>query len=80
MQRSQTFFLFTKEENIVRESAAKSIKVIIQNCEDETFFQQYASMVSRLSTLEWYSARISACGLIALSLEKIPAKSQVRIN
>lgn len=67
------------EERSVRDNAIESVKNIISLSTVETFNNQYAAMISRLATKEWFTARISACTLIAASLELLPPDNQVSL-
>lgn len=57
--------LLTVEETTVRGAASASAEKIADSLPDETFQNQYAAMLSRLATKEWFTARISSAGLIA---------------
>ena len=47
--------------------------------EENQFRQQYAEMILRLATKEWFTARMSSCGLIASSLTRISREAQVSL-
>lgn len=57
--------LLTVEESTVREAAAASAQAIALKLSDESLEVDYFGMLARLSTKEWFTARISAAGLIA---------------
>ena len=67
------------EESIVRDNAIQSVKTITELPQTDGFEEEYAAMISRLATKEWFTARISACALIASSIERLSPDSQVRI-
>jgi serine/threonine-protein phosphatase 2A regulatory subunit A len=68
-------FLFA-EENTVRDAASASAQAISEILPQETFQNQYASMLSRLATKEWFTARISSASLIASAYLKLTAEQQ----
>ncbi|KAL7578172.1 hypothetical protein ACA910_012608 [Epithemia clementina (nom. ined.)] len=59
--------LLTVEENSVREAASQSAQSISEQLPPETFLTNYADMLGRLAQKEWFTARISAAGLIAVA-------------
>lgn len=59
--------LLTIEESSVRDAASQSALTISSQIPDESFQNEYADMLSRLANKEWFTARISAAGLIASS-------------
>jgi len=65
--------LLTVEENTVREAAAESAQKVADILPQEAFQGAYAEMIARLATKEWFTARISAAGLIAFSYERFTA-------
>jgi len=64
-------YLLSVEESTVREKAAESTKMVSEVLPDDTFQDQYAEMISRLAVKEWFTARMSACNLIALSFARL---------
>jgi serine/threonine-protein phosphatase 2A regulatory subunit A len=63
--------LLTVEETSVREAASNSAQEIASHLPDETFRQDYAAMLARLAVKEWFTARISAVGLIAAAYTRL---------
>lgn len=57
--------LLMVEEGTVRDRAAESAKKVADVLSGDKFCEVFASMVSRLASKEWFTARMSACGLIA---------------
>ena len=57
--------LLTVEETSVREAAAQSATQVAEALSDEQFQGAYADMLGRLAGKEWFTARLSAAGLIA---------------
>lgn len=73
--------LLTVEESIVRDNAIKSVTDIAQLTNDDRFEEQYEAMISRLATKEWFTARISACPLLASSIERLsPDNQEAQVN
>lgn len=70
------FFVISPEETTVRETAAESTLAISETLPQETFQNQYAEMLSRLATKEWFTARISSAGLIASAFMKLTKSQQ----
>lgn len=68
--------LLTVEESTVRDKAIESTMAVADMMEQNQFRQQYAEMISRLATKEWFTARMSSCGLIASSLLRTSRETQ----
>jgi serine/threonine-protein phosphatase 2A regulatory subunit A len=71
--------LLTIEETTVREAASVSAQTILDQLSDDVHTEQldeYASMVARLATKEWFTARISAAGLIAAAYPRLRTADQ----
>jgi len=71
---------FWNEENKEREEAVKSTASVAQALPDKVFQDQYVEMVSRLATKEWFTARMSACCLIANSFRRLTPERQVCLS
>jgi serine/threonine-protein phosphatase 2A regulatory subunit A len=69
--------LLTVEETSVRDAASNSAQTIASQLPDVTFRQEYASMLSRLAVKEWFTARISACALIAAAYTRLTDATQL---
>eukprot|EP00529_Nitzschia_sp_RCC80_P015281 CAMPEP_0113491478 /NCGR_PEP_ID=MMETSP0014_2-20120614/27576_1 /TAXON_ID=2857 /ORGANISM="Nitzschia sp." /LENGTH=704 /DNA_ID=CAMNT_0000385269 /DNA_START=209 /DNA_END=2323 /DNA_ORIENTATION=- /assembly_acc=CAM_ASM_000159 len=63
--------LLDVEETTVRDAAAESAQTISSNLPDSTFQQHYAAMLLRLAEKEWFTARISAAGLMAQAYPRL---------
>jgi len=63
-------FLLTVEENTVREAASNSAQTVSELLPPAAFVSEYADMLGRLALKEWFTARISATGLIAAAYPK----------
>ncbi len=68
--------LLTVEEITVRDAACASTQHISENLPDETFQNQYAAMLIRLATKEWFTARISSAGLMAKAYPRLTSTQQ----
>lgn len=69
--------LLDVEETTVRDAAAASAQTISSSLPDSTFQQQYAAMLLRLAEKEWFTARMSAAGLMAQAYPRLsPGRQQ----
>lgn len=64
------------EENTVRDAASSSAQAISETLPDSSFQNQYAAMLSRLATKEWFTARMSSASLIASAYPKLTSQQQ----
>jgi serine/threonine-protein phosphatase 2A regulatory subunit A len=64
------------EESSVRDAASFSAQVVAESLPPTTFQGEYAEMISRLATKEWFTARISAAALIASAYPKFTSDQQ----
>jgi hypothetical protein len=64
------------EESTVREAASASTQTVANVLPEETFQDDYARMVSRLATNEWFTARISSAALIATAYKRLKEDQQ----
>ncbi|KAL3782012.1 hypothetical protein ACHAW5_004531 [Stephanodiscus triporus] len=67
--------LLAVEENVVRERAAESAIAVGEQMYDEDYRAEFVGMISRLATKEWFTARISACGLIHVAFPRMSSSS-----
>lgn len=73
--------LLSVEETTVRENAQKSALVISEALPSDHFHSEYTEMISRLAKKEWFTARISACFLIANSFHLFSNSDQeIKVN
>jgi serine/threonine-protein phosphatase 2A regulatory subunit A len=84
--------LLAVEENVVREKASASVIAISQqmkkkrtknydNADDgDDFACEFLAMIARLAQNEWFTARISACGLIPIAFSQIRMKNNQPSN
>ena len=63
--------LLAVEESVVREKAATSVITISLSLSDADYTQEFVGMIGRLANREWFTARISACTLIAHAFPKM---------
>uniref|UniRef100_A0A7S2LEG3 Phosphatase 2A Regulatory Subunit A helical domain-containing protein n=1 Tax=Skeletonema marinoi TaxID=267567 RepID=A0A7S2LEG3_9STRA len=63
--------LLAVEESVVREKAAASVIVISQSLSGADYTHEFVGMIGRLANKEWFTARISACTLIAHAFPKM---------
>ena len=70
--------LLAVEENSVREKAAESAIKVAYSLTDNEYRTEFAGMIGRLVTKEWFTARIAGCGLIPAAFERIGNELQVR--
>jgi hypothetical protein len=72
------FYLTTgPEESTVRDKATESAVLVGDSLSTESFQDQYADMISRLATKEWFTSRMSAASLIASSFSRFNEQQQV---
>lgn len=68
--------LLTVEEASVRIEASESARKIAASLPDGVYETEYADMISRLATREWFTARMSAAGLIAEGYGRLGSTAQ----
>jgi len=68
--------LLSVEENTVRDAAAISAQAVADVLTNDVFQEMYATMIGRLATMEWFTARISAASLIAASYNRMTVAQQ----
>jgi serine/threonine-protein phosphatase 2A regulatory subunit A len=67
------------EEASVRDSACKSTDIVAQCLPQYTFQGEYAEMLIRLSTKEWFTARCSAALLLSTAYPKLSSQQQSQL-
>jgi hypothetical protein len=72
-------FLFhlSLEENTVRDAASASTQAIVDVIPEAVFQNEYAAMLTRLATKEWFTARVSAAGLIPSAYPRLTTEQRV---
>ena len=68
--------IYISEESSVRDSAQKSTLSVANNLPTEHFQNHYSSLLARLANKEWFTARTSACTLIAEAFSKLTSIQQ----
>lgn len=68
--------LLAVEESSVRECAQKSTLTVAEMLPTEHFQSHYSSLLTRLANKEWFTARTSACTLIAEAFSKLTSEQQ----
>jgi serine/threonine-protein phosphatase 2A regulatory subunit A len=69
------------EETTVRENAQKSAQLISEALPKDDYHTKYTIMITRLANKEWFTARISACVLIAASFKQFTnAEQELQAN
>lgn len=72
--------LLAVEENVVRQKASTSAIAISQQMNDDDYQTKFIAMISRLATKEWFTGRISACGLIPVAFSKMTNNPQMQLE
>jgi len=55
--------LSTVEETVVRQKAVEGLVKVGEPCSRASSMEHFCPLVKRLATGEWFTARVSACGL-----------------
>lgn len=75
--------LASVEEGAVREKAVRATLEIVGSMPPQQINEYFVPMVRRLSTHDWFTGRMSACGLFAKALEKneeMPGASRAQLG
>ncbi|QDZ19227.1 ARM repeat domain-containing protein [Chloropicon primus] len=74
--------LATVEETVVREKAVESLCKIAEQMDGGALELHYIPLVTRLAKTEWFTARVSSCGLFAVAYEKSSdeVKQELRVG
>jgi len=70
--------LLSVEETLVREEASKSAMSISEALPIESFERDYCSMIQRLASAQWFTARISSTRLLAAAHPRLVGNSKLR--
>ncbi|EEC44256.1 predicted protein [Phaeodactylum tricornutum CCAP 1055/1] len=68
--------LLSVEETTVRQAAAESTLFIASQLSESDYQSCYAKMIARLATQEWFTARISAVGLLSQAYTSLRVEQQ----
>ena len=71
--------LNTVEETVVREKAIESACVVGRAMTPDGIHQHFIPMVQRLAGGDWFTARVSACGMISVAYDRCsPSRADLR--
>lgn len=73
--------LATVEETVVRDKAVESTCTVIRGLDDRAVVEHVMPVIQRLTTGDWFTARVSACGLFAAAYSRLvdaASKAQLR--
>eukprot|EP01047_Picozoa_sp_COSAG01_P087105 COSAG01_NODE_19901_length_983_cov_0.787330_1_plen_195_part_01 len=59
------------EETVVREKAVESLCLVGKQTAEEHTTSHYIGMLRRLSTGDWFTSRVSSCGLFSVAYAKV---------
>lgn len=63
--------LASTEETLVRERAVDSLNIIAQELTQDQLFHDFIPLIEHLATAEWFSSKVSACGLFKSVLVRV---------
>ncbi|AET38350.1 protein phosphatase 2A structural subunit TPD3 Ecym_2638 [Eremothecium cymbalariae DBVPG len=63
--------LASTEETLVRDKAVNSLNNIAQELSQEQLFHDFIPLIENLATNEWFSSKVSACGLFKAVLVRV---------
>lgn len=64
-------FLAMVEETVVRDKAVESANTIISNLDSAAIVVHVVPVIQKLAQGDWFTARVSACGLFAIAYKRI---------
>ena len=67
--------LVTVEEITVRTKSLEAVNVVGKNLSSEHFVEYFMPMLRRLVGVDWFTSRVSACGIFAVAYGKAPDSS-----
>lgn len=70
--------LLSIEELSVREAASESALAIAEQLPEASFKVEYAEMITRLATKEWFTARISAAGILCSAYPRLKSDQKLQ--
>lgn len=68
--------LSTTEETVVREKAVESLVKIAVEMKPDEMAESFVRLIRNLATGDWFTSRISACGLFATAYKQLKAAGQ----
>lgn len=72
--------LCAAEETTVRDKGVEAVCAVVRQMADEQLNEHYFPLVRRLVTRDWFTARISACGLFTVAYRRFPASTQQELR
>ncbi len=73
--------LATTEETVVRDKAVESACLVIEGLSASVCESRALPVVERLTKGDWFTARVSACGLFASTYKQLTkAKKEARLH
>ncbi|AJO93690.1 Tpd3p [Saccharomyces cerevisiae YJM1419] len=63
--------LASAEETLVREKAVDSLNNVAQELSQEQLFSDFVPLIEHLATADWFSSKVSACGLFKSVIVRI---------
>jgi len=72
--------LATVEETAVRDTAVESLKKVADQLSGDHLLRDFVPLIRRLSGGDWFTSRMSACGLFAVSYAHVPPTSQEELR
>lgn len=72
--------LSTVEETVVRQKAVEALVKVGEACDEESLVKFFCPLVKRLAGGEWFTARVSACGLFATALGKLSESAKANAD
>ena len=71
--------LLVTEDAAVRDAACKSTQIVAKSLPQLTFQADYAEMLARLSTKEWFTARCSSAVLLSTAYPSLKSQQQSQL-
>lgn len=68
--------LAQSDETVVREQAARSLTIISESLSDADMQNVFTPLVIRLASAEWFTGRVSSCGLFYHSYSRSNAQKE----
>ncbi|KAM3171941.1 hypothetical protein ACTXT7_015574, partial [Hymenolepis weldensis] len=72
--------LASTEETVVRQKAVETLRFLAGSFSDEDLEAHFIPMIERLATADWFTSRISACGLYSAVYKRASANTQVELR
>lgn len=63
--------LASTEETLVRDKAVESLNNVAQELSEDQLFHDFIPLIEHLATAEWFSSKVSACGLFRSVLARV---------